>query len=218
MEYISERESEMNFERLEHVLSTIDRLGVASVGQLHEILKLGSYRYTCMIINQLEEYLNVIRSRQKIVYLNKKGLDLIGSDGEVKKTALLDHMLLLNDVYLYFNCPLDWKREYVIETQEKAISELKIKIEGLTIAKKKIVPDAIFKRNGYVYLIEVDNTRKMVDNRKKIERYKDMWKEIKEHFGVRPKLCIYTHSEKRKKEFIKLCSGLNHEVLTFKEI
>ena len=35
--------------RTEMILTLIDRLGVVSVRQLHEILKLGTYRNTCLL-------------------------------------------------------------------------------------------------------------------------------------------------------------------------
>lgn len=206
----------MNTERTEHVLSVIDQLGVVSVKQLHEILKIGSYRNTCKIIGQLEPYLHVSRSREKIVYLNKEGRYLIGSDKEVKKSVLFDHMLLSNDAYIYYDCPANWLREYVIEIDHEPEFNFAIQVKGLSVStKKKIIPDALFKRDGYVHLIEIDNTRTMQDNRKKIEKYKEMWPEIRKQFGMQPKLCIFTLSEKRKKEFAQLCDKIPHEINVF---
>lgn len=209
----------MNWDRTERILQTIDRLGVVSVKQLHEILRLGTYRNTCRIVSKLEEFLHVDRGRQKIVYLNKEGRKLIGSDKEVKKSILFEHMLLSNQVYIFYNCPHDWQREYVIETSEEPEFDWGIQVKGLTVVKKKtIVCDAMFKRNGYVYLVEIDNTRSMTDNRKKIQKYKEMWSDIKREFGLQPKLCIFTHSEKRKREFLRLCERIPCEVILYKEI
>jgi hypothetical protein len=209
----------MNLERTEYVLSVIDQLGIVSVKQLHEIMKIGSYRHTCRIISSLESYLHVSRSREKLVYLNKDGRELIGSTREVKKSILFDHMLLANKAFIHYNCPVDWKREYAIETRGKADFSFAIQVKGLSVAnKKKIVPDAVFTQNGYVYLIEIDNTRTMQDNRRKIEKYRSMWAEIKKEFGAQPKICIFTMSEKRKKEFMQLCDKLPNEILTFKEV
>jgi hypothetical protein len=192
----------------------IDQLGAVSVKQLHEILKIGTYRHTCRVISKIEPYLHVSRSQQKIVYLNKEGRQFIGSEKEVKKSVLFDHMLLANDAFIYYNCPVDWKREYVIETAQEPDFSFAIQVKGLTVAtKKKIIPDAVFTGNGYVNLIEIDNTRAMQDNRKKIEKYKEMWSEIRKQFNLQPKLCIFTRSEKRKKEFSQLCEKLQYEVL-----
>ncbi|MBD7937113.1 replication-relaxation family protein [Cytobacillus sp. Sa5YUA1] len=208
----------MNFNKQEKILMTIDKLGVVTVKQLHEILKLGSYRYTCKVIHELEEFLHVVRSNQKIVYLNKDGRNLIGSDKEVKKSLLFDHMLLCNQAYVYYNCPLDWKREFAIETSQEPEYSFGIQIKGLTVVNKKtLIPDAVFSRNGYVYLIEIDNTRAMPDNRKKIAKYREMWQEIAKYFGMMPKLCIFTLSDQRKREFEQLCTKMPVEILTFNE-
>lgn len=204
----------MKLARTEQILKVIDQLGAVSVKQLHDILRIGTYRHTCRIINQLEPYLHVSRGQQKIVYLNKDGRNLIGSEKEVKKSILFDHMLLANDAYIYFNCPADWKREYPIEIEQEQEFSFAIQVKGLSVAtKKKIIPDAFFKRDGYVYLLEIDNTRSMVDNKKKIEKYKEMYKGIKNKFGAQPKLCIFTFSEIRKKEFISWCDKLPHDVI-----
>lgn len=208
----------MNTERMELVLSTIDQLGVVSVKQLHEILKFSSYRKTCRIVQNLEPYLHVERSRQKIVYLNKEGRQFVGSDREVKKSPLFEHRLLINEVFIHYNCPVTWRTEHTIEIEEKGENMGFIKVEGLKpVTKKKIVCDAYFERNGYTYLIEVDNTRKMVDNRKKIQKYLEMWSGIREQYQ-NPKLCFFTRSEKRKREFSKLLKNILSEVYCFDEL
>lgn len=209
----------MKLERVEQILSIIDNLGAVSVKQLHAILKLGSYRHTCRVVSQLEEYLHVVRSQQKVVYLNKDGRQLIGSDYEVKKSILFDHMLLTNEAYIYYGCPVDWKREYNIEVVQEPEFSFGIQIKGLSVVKKQtIISDAIFARDGYVHLVEIDNTRSMQDNRKKIQKYKEMWPDIKQRFGLQPKICIFTMSEKRKKEFAHLCEKLPCEIRSFSEL
>lgn len=208
----------MNIARTELVLETIDKLGIVSVRQLHQVLKLGSYRYTCKVIQELENYLHVDRARQKIVYLNKEGRQLIGSDKEVKKSPLFEHSLLANDVFIHYDCPVTWKREHAIEIEQKQHNLSFIKVQGLSVVNKiKIVCDAYFERNGYTYLIEIDNTRKMVDNKKKINRYIETWQEIRMQYQ-NPKLCIFTKSQKRKREFSSMLKNIPHEVLCFDEL
>lgn len=208
----------MNTERMEKVLLTIDRMGVATIKQLHEVLKMGSYRNTCKIVNQLEKYLHVDRSKYKIVYLNKEGREFIGSEKEIKKSQLFEHMLLANEVFIYYECPITWEREYSFEIEQKPSNLGFIKVEGLNVSKIiKIVCDAFFERNGYTYLIEIDNTRKMIDNRKKIQKYLDLWPMIREKYQ-NPRLCIFTKSEKRKKTFLEWTRNIMSEVKTFDEI
>jgi hypothetical protein len=209
----------MNTERMELVLSTIDKLGAVSVKQLHEILKLGSYRYTCQVVSKLEkDYLNTYRSKQKIVYLNGEGRQLIGSNRVVNKSTLFEHMLLTNQIFIHYNCPVSWRTEYPIEIKKIRSDVSFMKVNGKPIMEKiKIIPDAYFERNGYTYLIEVDNTRKMVDNRKKIQKYLEMWSGIREQYQ-NPKLCIFTKSQKRKKEFLALTKNIPHEIYCYNEI
>lgn len=200
------------------ILSTVDRLGVVSVKQLHEILRLGSYRNTCRIINQLEEYLHVERGRQKIVYLNKEGRNLIGSNREVKKSALFDHILLTNKVYIHYDCPVTWKREHIISIRQEPVHAFQIQVKGLSIKNEvKLIADAMFERNGYTHLIEVDNTLPMVENKKKIKRYLELWPEIRKRYS-NPKLCIFTKSEKRKRTFQEGLRNVPNEIFTFEEI
>lgn len=208
----------MNTERMELVLGTIDKLGAVSVKQLHQVLKLGSYRYTCKIIQDLEPYLHVDRSKQKIVYLNKEGRDFIGSSREVRKSSLINHDLLANEVFIHYGCPVSWRKEHVIEAEGKISDFGLIKIQGLkAVARKKIICDAFFERNGYTYIIEIDNTRKMKDNKKKIQKYLEMWSEIRKQFQ-NPRLCIFTKSKKRKGIFQKLIRNIPHEIYTFDEL
>ena len=187
-------------------MMTIDTLGMAKIKHLQQIHDLKSYRNACRVVKQLSPYLHeTFFEKEKIVYLNKNGCDLIGSRKEVKKTTLIEHTLLANEAYLYFGCPIDWKREYVLEEKKKLSG---LQLGGLKLASKKIVADAVFSRDGYLYLIEIDNTRKMVDNQKKIESYLEM---------LRPshKLFIFTKTEDRKRKFEKWLKGRG-EVLVFK--
>lgn len=207
-------------DRTERILTLIDKLGAVSVRQLHDILHLGTYRNTCRVISKLSPYLHEVRSREKIVYLNKDGRDLIASENEVKRSMLFDHMLLANDAYIYFNCPRDWKRECVIEFTKEPEYSFRIQVKGLqsAVEVKKIIPDAVFTRNGYVHLIEIDNTRSMQDNLKKIKAYKELWKDIKEKYKLQPILYFFTVSENRKKKLAAAVKDMRSEVLTFNEI
>ncbi len=206
----------MNIERTEKILQVIDQLGAVSVKQLHEIMNLGTYRNTCRIVNQLSPYIHEMRKQQKIIYLNKYGRELIGSTKEIKAGPLIDHTLLTNQAYIYFNCPVDWKREYAIEVQQDDGYDFGIKIKGMSATvKKRIIADAMFSRNGYMHLIEIDNTRSMKDNKTKIEKYREI---IKLRKLNNAKVIFFTTTNIRKDKLSKWLNGLNHEVFTFDEI
>lgn len=197
-------------ERTEMLLKTIDRLGVMTVRQLQRIHDLGSYRNACRIVSQLEPYLHVARGREKVFYLNKEGRELIGSDKEVKKSMQIEHKLLMNEAYIYFGCPPDWRTEYRIEHEEE-ITDIIIKIgSGKSVMKKCIVADAYFTGN----FVEIDNTRHMKDNFKKIANYKEIFKLKK----INPRLHFFTTTNSRKQKLEKWLEGMNHRVLTFDEI
>lgn len=141
------------------------------------------------MVRQLESYTHsTYYEREKIVYLNKEGRQLIGSSREIKKSPLIAHTLLRNEVYIYFGCPVDWRMEHTLASEQITLSSFQIKIEGLSLkGQKKVIADAVFNRNGYFNIVEIDNTRNMVDNKKKIELYR----EILPGFQV-PKLWFFT--------------------------
>lgn len=198
---------------------TIDILGVAKIKHLQKIHELKSYRNACYAVKSLKPYIHeTFIGKEKIIYLNKAGRDLIGSSKEIKKTPLLEHSLLRNEVYLYFNCPLDWKTECTFEIETAAPNTLEMKIKGLKpVAKKKIVSDAAYVRNGYLHLIEIDNTRNMKDNKKKIELYAEIMPSIRKYVPV---LLFFTLSNLRKKKLENWCNGMGfrYEVRTFEDL
>lgn len=202
-------------ERVESLLLTIDQLGVAKIKHLQQIHDLKSYRNACRVVKQLGPYINeTYHNKEKVIYLNKVGRNLIGSDKEIKNSNLLEHTLLGNEVYIHHNKPVDWKTEHVIEVSQQPEW---MKAQGLKITGKKIVCDATFTRNGYMYLVEIDNTRSMIDNKKKIQMYSEVMPKLKNNISV---LLIYTSTNERK---IKFESWINQakirgEIRTFEEI
>jgi len=123
---------------------------------------------------------------------------------------------LRNEVFIYFKCPQDWKIEQPFEVKEKVTNSFALFNSGFTpINKKKVVCDASFTRNGYLHIIEVDNTQDMRVNKKKIETYREVLPGIKEQTPI---LYFFTKTESRKRKFEDWLKGIRHEVLTFEEI
>ncbi len=177
--------------------------------------ELRNYRNACRVVQQLEPYTHqTYYDREKVIYLNKEGRQLIGSTKEVKKSPLLDHTLLRNEVYLYFGCPSDWKNEYTLEAKQQEPSSLDIKLGvGLKLKPQKIVADAVFTHEWYLNIVEIDNTRNMIDNKRKIELYREVMKDLKV-----PKLWFFTTTDDRKKKLLEFMKGMRCEVKTFGEI
>lgn len=190
---------------------------MAKIKHLQQIHDLKSYRNACKVLKNLGPYVNeTFYNREKVYYLSKEGRELIGSKREMKRTAAIEHILLCNEAYMYFNCPIDWKTEFIFEVAEKQPTTLEIHIKGLSlINKKKIVSDAIFNRNGYMNIVEIDNKRSMNDNLKKIKAYTELFPTLS-----LPKLNIFTTTLDRKRKFEKWLVDyrLRGEVWTYEEI
>lgn len=203
---------------MESILQTIDRLGIVKIKHLQEIHDLKSYRNACRIITtHLRPYIiETYFQKEKVMYLNKKGRELIGSEKDMQINHYTIHSLLRNEVYIYFKCPYDWQNEYPLETDLKALNSFEISFSiGTLTNKKKVISDAVFTRNGYTHLIEVDNERKMMDNHKKIETYREILPTFKDK---NPILYFFTKTESRKAKLKEWLKGLHHEVFTFDEI
>lgn len=184
-----------------------------------------NYRYACYVISKFKHYLNTTYfQKEKVFYLNKEGRNLIGSDNEITKASQIEHNLLRNESYIHFDFPLDWQLEkslsYKLDKpsvpgnnniEVKADGRIEVKTQGFEI--KRVVSDAYFSRNGYEHFIEIDNTRDMKDNKKKIEQYQKGLKNMQ-------KLEIFTTTNNRKEKFQKWCSEakIAANVYTYEEI
>jgi hypothetical protein len=193
------------------ILQTIDRLGIVKIKHLLEIHDLKSYKNTCRIItSQLRPFIHESYfQKEKVIYLNKKGRDMIASDKEeIKITQQTIHSLLRNEVYIFFKGPADWKNEFLIETNVNGQLGSDIIFQGVTLSnKKKVVPDAVFSRNGYQYLIEIDHTQDMRINKKKIDTYREIMPYLKD--GI-PLLYFFTTTENRKRKLAEWMKGIRH--------
>jgi hypothetical protein len=201
---------------------TIDRLGIVKIKHLQHIHKLGSYRNACKIINGLSDYTHQkYWNKEKVIYLNEKGRKLIDSEHNVTMSLNTEHYLLRNDIYIHFDRPHDWVIEYTFETVTEAPSRTDIIIQGIKPSnKKRVVTDAYFTRNGYAYLIEIDNKLNMADNRKKVNSYAEILPLIRKDFKSAPVLYFFTHTQDRKKKLSAWLKdrGIRHEVLMYDEI
>ena len=200
-------------------MATIDRLGVVKIKHLLEIHDLKSYRNACRIITtQLRPFIHeTYYQKEKIIYLNKKGRQFIASESpEFEVSNQTIHSLLRNEVYIYFQCPQNWKNEHALSIDIKVPKTIPMFTSNLPISnKKKIVSDAVFNRNGYLHIIEVDNTQDMRANKKKIETYKEILPAYKEETPI---LYFFTKTESRKKKLEEWLKGIHHKVFTFEEI
>lgn len=192
---------------------SLNKLGFATRSQLQQIHQLGSVRNANRILREMSEYLHHFRMFENIYYINKEGFDFIGLEKEpLKKNTNVEHFLMRNDMYLYYNCPKDWEIEKAVHFKSK------IDIGGGIIQTKErmIIPDARFQVNGVYHFLEVDNLQHMKENQKKIQLYKELAASIKQQYGHTPTIVFYTSSENRKRKLDEWCdrAGLFYEVFT----
>lgn len=150
--------------------------------------------------------MNVKRLTENVYYLNKKGREMIGSDQKVLNANMqINHILMRNELYIFMQ-PADWQIEEAIKDSEGNIL---------------IKPDALFLFDKWMF-VEIDNTQKMIVNKKKIERYAQIKNSNIMHksLGYFPQLVFLTKSDKRKERLVKMCREQNvrHIVYTVDDV
>lgn len=199
----------MKLEKKEMILQKIDEFQVVSVKQLHEILNLGSYRYTCKLVQELEEYLEVERTKQKKIYLNSRGKEFIGSNTIFSNDR---DYFFENEVYLFFQKPTTWKKDVELALHPSLDG---IKVSGLkVVAPNTLIVPAIFVKQDYICLVEMDTFETMKENEERIHWYKEFFQTRKEQKYI---LYYMTKTEGRKRRLEELLETIVSEVFVVKE-
>lgn len=192
---------QLSLQREEKILLTIDNLGYASRKQLQKLFSLGTDRNAQRVLSNMKTYLNCFRHIDNVYYLNKKGRDRIGSDLVRHKPQQTEHILMRNEVYLHYK-PKVWKIERPILVNNKPF----------------LIPDVTMELNNEVVFLEVDVTQKMLQNKKKVEKYKELQDRMRRNGRKPPVLMWITSSEYRRKKLTEFCKDLNYVVLTKDDI
>jgi hypothetical protein len=154
-------------------------------------MQLGTVRNANRILNNLSEYLHVVKDGYtSVYYLSREGRIYVGCDKIRKKGAHVDHTVMRNQMWLYLKKPVDWKNEVKLEHKKK---------------NTYIICDALFTIGGLQHFLEVDNLQSMRKNRDKIKRYKDLMKDIALKIGHYPILVWLTTTELRRKQLEEAC-------------
>jgi hypothetical protein len=148
----------------------------------------------------MEPFLSHFKDGEKIYYLNKEGRERVGATKVLKKTAQARHYIMRNTLYIALGNPATWENE-----MELAIPN-----------KVSVIADAIYFMNKKLHIIEVDHTQKMIKNRGKIQRYKQLME--LNAFDVPPKFIWITTTELRRKQIAELSKGLETKVYTVKDL
>lgn len=175
-----------------------------SRSQIQRLLQVSNVRNINRILLNMSKYLNSTRLHENIYYLNKKGRDYIGSEKPPVKVKQLEHKLMRNDMYMYYDFPQTWQTEHPIEWRDRHKKS------------HKIISDAFFFQDKSYYFVEVDHKQAMTANRSKIELYSQLFPTLEKEYGVDCVLLFYTTTETRKLKLMEHCgkNGITCGVFT----
>jgi hypothetical protein len=183
-------------------LLLLKKLDFLNRDQLIKLFSLGSVRNANRVLGGMKDYLSSYREGyQSIYYLNKEGREYVDSQKVRKKSNNVEHYIARNDFYIFAGRPVDWKNE--IEISDGEI---------------KVICDALYKQNGWGYLLEVDLQQSMNENRNKISSYKTLYDRGLIINEKKPMLYWLTTTELRRKQLTQACEGLPFKVFTQQDI
>lgn len=196
----------MKVRRWRVVLTDFDKLNFLTTSQVQKLYygtpyDMKNHRNVHRILSDMkkEGLINAKRIHENVYFITRKGQSEIGSKSRIIPISRnLEHYLMRNDVYIHFK-PEFWSTEKRVEFYNKVI-----------------IPDAIFKKGTTHYVLEVDFTQDMIDNKKKIQLYKE-FKESKQ-YKVFPILLFITTTEYRQKQLKAWLDGIKSEVLLYNDI
>lgn len=178
---------------------SLKKLSFLTRTQLSKIHGLGGKRNTNRILVPLVSYLNSFRDGYDTVYyLNREGREYVDAKRKLRKNQFVTHTLMRNDFFIFKGKPSYWRHE--------------IKVGDAT---ETLICDTLFKVDGKMYILEVDNLQKMSVNREKIKTYKSISTRV--DF---PTVIFLTGTEHRRKQLSKACveAELTHEIYTLGDI
>jgi len=183
------------------MLYTLNSLQALNRSQLQHMFSLSSKRNANRVLQGIREYTNTKRLGEDVFYLNKRGAELVGGEAIIRSNSPLEHIVMRNDIYIFYHYPSDWKAEAKTRWTEGG-------------KEYSIVSDARFTYHDQKYFLEVDIQQKMAENKRKIEKYAYLFRFMQRR-GVEPILIWYTVSNVKKKQLEKWCKeyGLPCEVL-----
>ena len=174
-------------------------LGFVSRSQLQEIHELKSDRNALKVLNSLKEWVHVKpnpnRFNENVYYLNKAGCEVMGELEERRWVQSVEHYILRNDLYIFFQKP----KPFHIEPD--------IPLGGIG-STHSVRPDAYFIRDNVHHFLEVDRTQKMLENRKKIELYAKLSPYMYTKYEKHPRIVFYTFSSIRQEKLTAWCKEL----------
>lgn len=188
-------------EKHESILLLLKRFDYLSLKHIQAMVGFNSSQNTYRVMNQLKPYVSVFKDEGlNVYYLNKEGRAFTQSDKIRKKLTTAGHYLMRADLFLTLGCPDSWKNEIRIKY---VYDENDPKSRHITV-----VADAHFvTETGKHYIVEIDNSQKMLKNKEKIEKYRRLIE--KGIFKGIPVIVWVTTTPYRKQLLAELCEGLD---------
>lgn len=168
------------------ILLVLKKCDFMTRDQISQYCRLGAVRNTNRVLLGLSDYLQSIREgHQTIYYLNREGKAYVECDKIRKKGGHVTHTLMRNEFWIYNGFPFEWDNE--------------IKVSD---GKTTIIADAMYKKNGHTYLLEVDNIQPMRENKVKIKKYNALFHNgaVARSLGHFPSIIWLTTTELRRKQ------------------
>lgn len=185
--------------REEAILLSLKKCDYLSREQLQKMHRLGQTRNAQRILQNMREYLSSFtEERQKIYYLNAAGRERIQAQKVRKKTMMIHHYLMRNDLFINKGRPSSWKNEVKITIPQTDLS---------------IIADASYIFNKTHHFVEIDYKQSMSKNAIKIKKYQQL-----SSFNSEFQLIWVTTTPYRKKKIESLCSELKVKVYLWEDI
>lgn len=183
-------------------MQSCDTLGFLTTSQIQRLHALSGRRNTLRVLNDMGDYLNSFHEGELVWYLSAKGRKEIGSETVRKRTPLVQHTVIRNEVCVTYRPEL-FKTEY------------SVKWDG-----KELVADAIMRKNGVYTFIEIDLTQSFGANERKMAAYRELRDSGKwtVKYGAFPTLLFVTMSEHRRQKLRAIVGDLKSEILTFNDL
>jgi hypothetical protein len=202
---MSKSNIQKNRERTEEILHSLDKHQFMTRSQIQKLHNLGSDHNARRVLRNMDDFLNFRHMQEKVYYLNKVGRERVGSTKVIHWIPQVEHILMRNDLFLYFR-PIEWRIE-----------------EPVSVGEFKIIPDVIgckkmLDRRRY-FFVEIDNAQRWTNNLTKLKHYKRLkeYGTFQEQFGYFPNLVWLTKSSVRAAELRKY-KDLTMEIYEWEEI
>jgi hypothetical protein len=190
----------MNIEkekRIYQILLLLKKCDYLTREQLQRMVNLGKTRNAQRVLKDLSNYVSSFTDDKKnVYYLNSNGRERVQAEKVRKKTAMVTHYLMRNDLYITVGCPVSWRNEVEI-----------------SINNVSLIADAAYISDKLHHFIEVDNKQSMSNNIQKIKKYKKL-----STYNPQFVLIWVTTTPYRKKKLESLSQGLKFKIYLWEDL